>query len=107
MVAGNNEIDDEVVVMTKLDDAYRELSKLSEYRFYRIFYSRISPSPIMILGINPGGDPASWIAPAGADPFCAGWQHDYVDQSYELQSVMLPLLRVRLRMLMGGRSCAA
>jgi hypothetical protein len=87
----------ETDVMRDLDREYRERSGLGDRRHYSIFYSRISQSPLMILGINPGGDPARWSMPVGADEFCSEWQHDYVDERYEIQAVMQPLLRRVLR----------
>lgn len=75
---------DDIALMAELDAEYRRLSGLSDRRFYSIFYSRITPSPLMILGINPGGDPATWTMSAGADEFCMGWQHDYVDERYAI-----------------------
>lgn len=87
-MGGQNDLE----FMAELDEQYREASKLQERRFYSIFYSRIAPAPIMILGINPGGDPSTWTMPAGADEFCTNWQHDYVDERYPIQGAMLPLL---------------
>lgn len=80
-------------LMKALDEEFRDRSGLRERRFYSIFYSRIPPSPLMILGINPGGNPATWSMPVGADEFCSAWQHDYVDERYPIQAVMQPLLR--------------
>lgn len=83
----------ETELMKELDREYRDRSGLTERRHYSIFYSRIPPSPLMILGINPGGNPATWTMPAGADEFCSAWQHDYVDERYPIQAVMQPLLQ--------------
>lgn len=85
--------DSETKFMKELDRQYRERSGLTERRYYSIFYSRIPSSPLMILGINPGGNPTTWTMPMGADEFCSAWQHDYVDERYEIQAVMQPLLR--------------
>lgn len=88
---------DDIALMAELDGDYRKLSGLSDRRFYSIFYSRITQSPLMILGINPGGDPATWAMPDGADEFCTQWQHDYVDERYPIQAAMLPLLMSTLQ----------
>lgn len=85
-------VDEQVGFMREIDREYRERSGLTERRFYSIFYSRIDPSPLMILGINPGGNPAAWAMPPGTDEFCTRWQHDYVDERYPIQAAMLPLL---------------
>ena len=61
----------ETDLMKELDSEYRDRSGLTERRHYSIFYSRIPPSPLMILGINPGGNPATWTMPADADEFCS------------------------------------
>lgn len=79
-------------LMRDIDAEYRTASGLRERRLYSIFYSRVDPSPVMILGINPGGDPTTWTMAPGADEFCSDWQHDYVDCSYPIQAVMLPFL---------------
>jgi hypothetical protein len=74
--------DSETEFMKELDGQYRERSGLTERRYYSIFYSRIPSSPLMILGINPGGNPTTWTMPMGADEFCSAWQHDYVDERH-------------------------
>ena len=79
--------------MKALDAEFRERSGLQERDFDSIFYSRIPPSPLMILGINPGGNPATWSMPADADEFCSDWQHHDVDERYPIQAVMQPLLQ--------------
>jgi hypothetical protein len=83
----------ELEFMKVLDNEYRARSRLTERRFYSIFYSRITPSPLMVLGINPGGDPSTWTMKPNADQFCSAWQHDYVDERYDIQAVMQPLLK--------------
>lgn len=85
--------DPEIELMKDLDAEYRVRSGLRDRRFYSIFYSRIPPAPLMILGINPGGDPETWSLPPGTDEFCSAWQHDYVDERYSIQAVMQPLLK--------------
>jgi uracil-DNA glycosylase len=86
-------IDSEIEFMAELDAQFRQRSRLQERRFYSIFYSRIPPSPLMLLGINPGGNPDTWSMPEGADEFCSAWQHDYVDERYDIQAAMQPLLK--------------
>ena len=86
-------LDPEIELMRELDEEYRQRSGLRDRRFYSIFYSRIPPAPLMILGINPGGNPETWNLPPGTDEFCTTWQHEYVDQRYRIQTVMQPLLK--------------
>lgn len=83
----------EIELMKELDADYRRRSGLRDRCFYSIFYSRIPPAPLMILGINPGGDPENWSLQPGSDEFCSAWQHDYVDERYDIQDVMQPLLK--------------
>lgn len=85
--------DPEIELMKELDADYRQRSGLRERRFYSIFYSRIPPAPLMILGINPGGNPETSSLPADTDEFCSSWRHDYVDERYSIQAVMQPLLK--------------
>ena len=79
-------------LMKQLDAEYRASSGLSERRHYGIFYSRIEPSPIMLLGINPGGDPRL-SSDEYSDQVLADWHHDYVDCDYDIQRAMLPFLK--------------
>lgn len=83
-------------LMRELDEQYRALSGLTERRHYSIFYSRIDPSPIMILGINPGGDP-TLPSDQYPDREFVGWHHDYVDCDYDIQRAMLPFLKHALK----------
>lgn len=48
------------VFMKSLDKRYREIAGLSDPRYYKIFYSRIDPADILVVGINPAGDPQTW-----------------------------------------------
>lgn len=79
-------------LMVRLDREYRAHSGITKRQFYGIFYSRIEPSPLMILGINPGGNP-NLGAEAYPEQELADWHHDYVDCDYDIQRVMLPFLK--------------
>jgi hypothetical protein len=46
-----------IALMRDIDAEYRQASDLDDPRYYKIFYSRIDPAPILLLGINPGGAP--------------------------------------------------
>lgn len=49
---------DYVEQMTILESRYRKASGLKDRASYAIFYCPVRPAPILVLGINPGGDPA-------------------------------------------------
>jgi hypothetical protein len=80
--------------MQSLDQAYREHSGLQERRFYSIFYSRVEPSDIMVLGYNPGGDPDHWDESLLASrSFYENNEHEYVDCHYPLAVAMKAFLK--------------
>lgn len=69
--------------MRSLDSQYRESTGLRERRYYSIFYSLVEPSKILILGFNPGGDPATWSESALASrSFYENREHEYVDTDF-------------------------
>ena len=79
--------------MKDIDERYRAASGLTDRRFYSIFYSRIDPAEVLLLGINPGGDPDIWSKDELASKsFYENWEHEYVDCSYAIQQPMLPFL---------------
>jgi len=44
--------------MQDLEQRYQAASGLQDRAFYKIFYGPVRPAPVLLLGINPGGDPA-------------------------------------------------
>ncbi len=48
---------DEFVRMKNWEDRFRSDAGLVDRSQYKVFYGRIHPAPILLLGINPGGDP--------------------------------------------------
>src|SRR4051812_10771232 len=52
--------------------------------FFKIFYSDIRRSPIAIIGLNPGGNPANPDELQRASTFYDRDEHDYVDCKYPL-----------------------
>jgi hypothetical protein len=85
--------------MRALDRDYRAASKLDERRFYSIFYSKVQPSPVMVLGYNPGGDPDKWDESVLASrSFYEGNEHEYVDCNYRLAVAMRKFLSNVLRL---------
>jgi hypothetical protein len=83
-----------VALMREIDAEYRQLSGSNNPSYYKIFYSRIDPAPILVLGINPGGAPDQPEAIVSASPgYFDNFEHDYVDCDYTLQRIMLPFLQ--------------
>ena len=79
--------------MSRLDHQYREATGLVERRFYSIFYSQVDPSPLLIIGFNPGGDPDSWDESALASrSFYENGEHEYVDCHYPIAVAMREFL---------------
>src|SRR5262245_46016081 len=82
----------------------RETGLLDRSR-YKIFYCRVHPAPILLLGMNPGGDPET-VAPNGMDrigkgaPHSAsatyheGDEHDLLDCGWPRQNDLMQLLSV-------------
>jgi hypothetical protein len=70
---------------------------------YKIYYCRVAPAPILILGINPGGDPLD-VMPNGVDrvgkgpPHAAsaayyeGNEHDLLDCNWRQTGQLIALL---------------
>ena len=52
----------QVAFMKDLEHRYQEVSGLRDRSAYKIFYGPVRPAPVMVLGINPGGDPADVVA---------------------------------------------
>lgn len=55
---------DHVAFMRDLEARYKNQTGLRDRSQYKIFYSPVRPAEILVLGINPGGDPAK-IMPDG------------------------------------------
>ncbi len=89
---------DTVELMRAIDSEYRAHTGLSDARLCKIFYSRIDPAPLLILGANPVGDPdqPESLKSASAS-FFKNYEHDSVDCSYTIQRMMLPFLQHVLR----------
>lgn len=83
--------DDAVGFMADLDERFRNATGLFDRRYYSMFYSRLQPARIMVIGIKPGGrtDGSHQLASQG---FYEDWSHEYVDQDYRIAAVMRPAL---------------
>lgn len=80
--------------MARLDQEYRSATGLNERRHYSIFYSQIDPSPVLILGFNPGGNPDTWDESALASTsFYENGEHEYVDCHYPIAVSMRQFLK--------------
>lgn len=81
--------------MRDLQKRYEKQSGLTDIRYYKIYYSRVRPSEILVLGINPGGNPLEWNPDPnekiGIKSFYKD-KHDYVDCNYDTAVNMKPLL---------------
>jgi hypothetical protein len=83
--------------MRQLDTDYRKATGLEARADYSIFYSQVAPSPILILGWNPGGDPATWTEEAlASSSLYEHGEHEYVDCHYRIARVMRELLEEAL-----------
>ena len=90
-------MDETTRFMRRLDQQYRKASGLTHRRDYSIFYSRVVPCRTLVLGFNPGGDPATWDESALASTgFYENWEHEYVDCHYPLACAMREFLQVAL-----------
>lgn len=73
--------------------AFREAlpPALQDDRFFKIFYSDIVPSDVLVIGLNPGGDPGRPETIDAASLFFERGEHDYVDCDYKLARKMREL----------------
>lgn len=81
--------------MRDLEHRYQKASRLTDRRDYKIFYSEVKPAEVMVLGINPGGDPLTWEPSSystASRSFYEHREHDYVDCPYKAAAMMKPLL---------------
>lgn len=67
-------------------------AKLREDRYFKVFYSDIMPARVVIIGLNPGGDPNNPEELKSASLFFENGEHDYVDCDYVLARKMRVLL---------------
>jgi hypothetical protein len=85
--------------MQDLEARYQRASGLSDRLDYTIFYSRVRPAPLLILGWNPGGDPKD---PSTVLRASDGWyendEHEYVDSHYTIALAMRAFLVDILRL---------
>ena len=87
---------DAIAFMADLDRRFQLASGLRDRRDYSIFYSRLQPARVMVLGIKPGGrrDGTHQMA---SQTFYEDWAHEYVDMDYRIAAIMRPTLMRALR----------
>ena len=61
-------------------------------RYFKIFYSDVRPSPLVIVGLNPGGDPDNPGSLQSKSTLYEHGEHDYVDCDYPIAVKMRGLL---------------
>jgi hypothetical protein len=95
-------MNDVLYFMKDLDERYRQASGLSERRFFSIFYSQVIPSRLMLLGFNPGGNPATWDESLLASrSYYEDGEHEYVDFKHDskfyraMQAFLLRVLHLQ------------
>jgi len=87
-------------LMRDLDAEFQTRSGLTDRRYYKIFYSPIHAFPLLILGLNPGGETDGTDLNA-SDGYYENGEHDYVDfrrygRQYSLAGPMCDLLAATL-----------
>jgi hypothetical protein len=79
----------------RIDADYRAATGLTSRDDYKIFYSRLAPSRIMTIGINPGGRSDDWFE-ASRSGFYDEGEHDFIecrdDPRYDLACPMFQVL---------------
>ena len=94
-----SDLDATPALMREIDRDYRAVTGFSTPGQYKIFYSRIDPCPLLVLGQNPGGaeDGPSLVASAS---FFENWEHDIPrfrnDPRYSLARPLYDLLSAAL-----------
>ncbi len=89
-----------MALMHDIDGEFRSQSGLTDRRFYKIFYSPIHAFPLLVLGLNPGGETDGNDLNA-SDGFYENGEHDYVafrryGRQYSLAGPMCDLLAATL-----------
>jgi uracil-DNA glycosylase len=87
------------LVMTdarSIDAAFRTATELTSRDDYKIFYSRLQPSWLITIGINPGGHSNDWFEATRTGFYDEGL-HDFIeyenDARYDLARPMMQVLR--------------
>jgi hypothetical protein len=80
-------MDQSLEFMADIDQRFRTASGLTDRRDYSIFYSRLQPARIIVIGIKPGGS-RDGTHELASHTFYENWEHEYVDKDYRIASVM-------------------
>src|SRR5579859_447790 len=102
----------DIEFMRGLEDEFKARTGLIDRSQFKIFYCPIWRAPVLVLGINPGGDPVT-IAPDGVRyrdgssgraassvTYCENGEHDLLDCQWDenvgLLKLLLPILGSRI-----------
>ena len=73
---------DDIPFMRDLERRFKQefsLPDSDDRQTYKIYYSRLSRSDFLFLGINPGGDPESKDNFSASNAYFENWEHDFVE----------------------------
>jgi hypothetical protein len=107
-IVGHRPTEADIEFMRSLEDEYKVVNRLHDRSQFKIFYGPVWRAPVMLLGINPGGDPKT-ISPDGvhyldgrrsraasSTGYCENGENDLVDCTWNentgLLKLLLPLL---------------
>lgn len=85
----------DIKFMKDLDARFRATSGLDDRRFFSIFYSRVVQSPLMLIGINPGGNTDGTHQQVSC--LYEDYAHEYVDMNYRIAVIMRAALMAALQ----------
>ena len=80
-------MDQSLEFMADIDRRFRVISGLTDRRDYSIFYSRLQPARMIVIGIKPGGS-RDGTHELASHTFYENWEHEYVDKDYRIANVM-------------------
>ena len=90
-------------LMQLWEERFRRETGLANRSEYKIYYCRVAPAPILVVGINPGADPAE-VMPNGVDrvgkgpkhsasaTYHEGNEHDLLDCNWRRTGQLIALL---------------
>jgi hypothetical protein len=92
--------------MRDIEQRFRRSTGLANRSYYKIFYCRVHPAPILALGINPGGTPSNTnpngrthkngAIAAGSAGYYGRNEHDILDcewrENFGLRRLLTPLV---------------
>ena len=86
-------------LMREIDNRFKSETGITERRYYKIFYSHVHSFPLLILGLNPGGE-TDGTDLAASNSYFENYEHDFVCfrniSQYSLARPMCELLSMCL-----------